>query len=74
MVENNIVNLRSPAFSWVSSYSTLVFMLQNGGQQPRRESLISCLKVMFLLNQVLFSPKIVILMDRETKEEHFVTI
>ena len=61
------------AFSWVSSYSTLVVVLQDGGQQPH-ESLISCLKVMFLLNQVLFSPKIVILMDRGAKEEHFVMI
>ena len=61
------------AFSWVSSYSTLVVVLQDSRQQPR-ESLISCLKVMFLLNQVLFSPKIVILMSRGTKEEYFVTI
>ena len=36
------------AFSWVSSYSSLVIVLQDGGQQPRCESLISCLKVMFL--------------------------
>ena len=43
-------------------------------EQQLRESLISCLKVMLLLNQVLFSPKTVILMDRGTKEEHFVMI
>ena len=72
MVETNICKSET-AFSWVSSYSTLLVVLQDGGQQPR-ESLISCLKVMFLLNQVMFSPKIVILMDRGTKEEHFVAI
>ena len=73
MVQNNIVNLRLH-FHGSAVVSALVVVLQDGGQQPRHEFLISCLKVMFLLNQVLFSPKIVILMDRATKEKHFVTI
>ena len=56
-------------------HSDTVVVLQDGRQQPRESlSISSCLKVMFLLNQVLFSPKIVILMDRGMKEERFVVI